>query len=76
MTTFPQPADPDREPIVRHVSGILLLAVGLVVAACGEEDRMGPAADGPHPDGTLAVSTSTRGADPDRDGYVLASTAR
>jgi len=72
VTTFPQPADPDREPIVRHVSGILLLAVGLVVAACGEEDRMGPAADGPHPDGTLAVSTSTRGADPDRDGYVLA----
>ena len=73
--TFPEPVDPDREPIVRHVSGILLLAVGLVVAACGEEDRMGPAADGPHPDGTLAVSTSTQGRR-SRPGWICADRRR
>lgn len=42
---------------------ILLLAVGLTLAACG--DTSGPSV------GTLVVSTSTGGMDPDQDGYLL-----
>jgi hypothetical protein len=45
-------------------SAVLPLAVGLLLAACvdGEE---------PSTDGTLVVSTSTGGGDPDQDGYWL-----
>jgi hypothetical protein len=43
---------------------ILLVAVGLTLAACDETD-------GPSTDGTLVVSTSTAGNDPDPDGYLL-----
>ena len=44
---------------------ILLLAVGLTLAACDDSG-------GPSTDGTLVVSTSTGGNDPDPDGYLLA----
>jgi hypothetical protein len=57
VITFHEPDDPDREPIVSHISGILLLAVGLTLAGCGEEDHLGPP-----PEGTPVVSTGTRGA--------------
>jgi hypothetical protein len=43
---------------------ILLLAVGLTLAACDETSS-------PTRDGTLVVSTSTGGNDPDQDGYLL-----
>jgi hypothetical protein len=43
---------------------ILVLAVGLVSAACDDSG-------GPSTDGTLVVSTSTGGSDPDQDGYLL-----
>jgi hypothetical protein len=43
---------------------ILLLAAGLTLAAC--DDGGGPSADG-----TLLVSTTTGGTDPDPDGYLL-----
>ena len=54
---------------------ILLLAVGLTLAAC--DDSAGPSTGGPSTggpstrDGTLVVSTSTGGGDPDQDGYLL-----
>jgi hypothetical protein len=43
---------------------ILLVAVGLTLAACGDSGD-------PTTDGTLVVSTSTGGNDPDPDGYLL-----
>lgn len=43
---------------------ILFLVAGLTMAACEESP-------GPSGDGTLVVSTSTEGEDPDPDGYVL-----
>jgi hypothetical protein len=67
MMTFPEPDDLDREPIVRHISGILLLAIGLTLAACGEEGQTEPSVPG----GAALVSTSTVGGDPDPDGYML-----
>ena len=48
---------------------ILLLAVGLTLAAC--DDSGGPSTGSPTTDGTLVVSTSTGGDDPDQDGYLL-----
>ncbi len=46
---------------------ILLVAVGLTLAACDDS----PSPGGPSTDGTLLVSTSTGGTDPDQDGYLL-----
>jgi hypothetical protein len=43
---------------------VLLLAAGLLLAACDQ-------GDGPSIDGTLVISTFTVGADPDPDGYLL-----
>ena len=43
---------------------ILILAVGVTLAACGETG-------GPSTNGTLVVSTSAAGNDPDQDGYRL-----
>jgi Tol biopolymer transport system component len=48
---------------------ILLLAVGLTLAACG--DPGSPSTDPVSTGGMLVVSTSTGGADPDPDGYLL-----
>jgi hypothetical protein len=48
---------------------ILLLAVGLTVAAC--HDSGGPLTS-PSTAGTLVVSIASGGNDPDRDGYLLA----
>jgi hypothetical protein len=45
-------------------SAVLLLAVGLILAACADGEE-------PSTDGTLVVSTSTGGDDPDQDGYWL-----
>lgn len=58
---------------VEHAAGmrthpILLLALGLSLSAC--DDPGGPGPDGPST-GTLVVSTSTAGDDPDRNGYLL-----
>ncbi len=53
---------------------ILLLAVGLTLAACddsGGPSTGSPSTGGPSSDGTLVVSTSTGGGDPDQDGYLL-----
>jgi tricorn protease-like protein len=47
---------------------ILLLVVGLMLAAC--DDNSGDPGE-PSTDGTLIVSTSTAGDDPDQDGYLL-----
>ena len=54
--TLHESDDPDGEPIVRHISGPLLLAVGLAPVGCGEEDRTGP-----QPVATPVVSPETRG---------------
>jgi hypothetical protein len=50
---------------------ILFLAIGLTFSAC--EDSGGPPDDGGDPgaEGTLVVSTSIEGDDPDPDGYLL-----
>jgi hypothetical protein len=50
---------------------MLLLATGLAMVAC--EDSGGPpeGTGGSSTDGTLIVSTSTKGGDPDRDGFQL-----
>ena len=55
---------------MRPLNPILLLAVGLTLAACDHSG--GPSTDGPTTDGTLVVSTTTEGNDPDPDGYLLA----
>jgi hypothetical protein len=44
---------------------IVLLACALLMAACAD-------GNGPSADGTLLVSTSTGGGEPDQDGYLLA----
>jgi hypothetical protein len=54
--TFHEPDDPDGELIVRHISATMLLAVGLALAGCGEEDRTGPP-----PVTTPVISPGTRG---------------
>jgi hypothetical protein len=46
---------------IRRALSLMLLAA---VSSCGD-------GGGPEPDGTLLVSTSTAGTEPDRDGYVL-----
>jgi hypothetical protein len=56
VMTLHESDDPDGEPIVRHISGPLLLAVGLALVGCGEEDRTGP-----QPVATPVVSPETRG---------------
>jgi hypothetical protein len=48
---------------------ILLLAVGLMPAACADAD--GPLSGDPATDGTLIVSTASGGNDADRNGYLL-----
>jgi hypothetical protein len=48
---------------------ILLLAAGPLLAACGDDG-------GPSAEGTLVVSTTTGGNDPDPDGYLLTVDAR
>lgn len=48
---------------------ILLLAVGLMLAACDEGG--GPLSGDPSTDGTLIVSTASGGNDADRNGYLL-----
>lgn len=40
------------------------LALGLALAACSDDS-------GPSTDGTLVISTTTRGDDPDQDGYLI-----
>lgn len=56
-----------------RMNPILLLIGGLSLSACS--DRSGPSPVGPSPvgpsSGTLVVSTSTQGDDPDQDGYQL-----
>jgi hypothetical protein len=47
-----------------RASAVLLLAVGLILAACADGED-------PSTDGTLVVSTSTGGGAPDQDGYWL-----
>jgi hypothetical protein len=47
-----------------RTSTLLLLAVGLILVACAEDN-------GPSTAGTLIVSTSTGGGEPDQDGYLL-----
>lgn len=50
---------------------ILLLAVGLTLAACDGTGSPPDGGVGPSTDGTLVVSTSTGGNEPDQDGYLL-----
>ena len=50
----------------RWAGSIRLLAIGLALTSCGNSERMAPPADG-----TLIVSTSTVGDDPDQDGFRL-----
>ncbi len=49
---------------------ILLLAAGVLQAAC--QDTNSPSPGDPPAEGTLVISTSTQGDDPDLDGYLLA----
>ncbi len=50
---------------------ILLLAVGVTLAACADGGSPPDDTGGPSTDGTLVVLTATGGDDPDQDGYLL-----
>jgi len=53
-----------------HTRAILFLAVGLILGGCSGGN--GPFGGDPSTDGTLVVSTASRGSNPDQDGYLLA----